>query len=90
MIIKGHKSLFLYQFTSDRTIKHPVADENSILVALKSLDFEKQRRNSQNYVFHSTLCYGLDATKFRPKFRLKPKIALCFRFLLHRNRKHRN
>ena len=67
-----------------------MADENSILVAWKNLDFEKQRRNSQNYVFHSTLCYGLDATKFRPKFRLKPKIILCFRFLLNRNRKHRN
>ena len=90
MIIKGHKSLFLYQFTFDRTIKHPVADENSILVASKCLDFEKQPRNSHNYLFHSTLCYGLDATKFRPKFRLKPKIVLCFRFLLNRNRKHRN
>ena len=29
-------------------------------------------------------------TKFRQKFRLKPKIVLCFRFLLDRNRKHRN
>ena len=90
MIIKGHKSRFLHQFTSDRTIKHPVADENSILVASKCLDFEKQPRNSHNYLFLGTLCYGLDATKFRPKFRLKPKINLCFRFLLDRNRKHRN
>ena len=44
MIIKGHKSLFLYQFTFDRTIKHPVADENSILVASKCLDLKKNNQ----------------------------------------------
>ena len=79
-----------YQFTFDRTIKHPVGDENSILGASKSLNFEMQPRNSHNHLFHGTLCYGLDTTRFRQKFRLKPKIVLCFRFLLDRNRKHRN
>ena len=79
-----------YQFTFDRTIKHPVGDENSILGASKSLNFEIQPRNSQNHSFHGNLCYGFDATKFRTKFRLVPKIVLFFRFLLDRNRKHRN
>ena len=79
-----------YQFTFDRTIKHPVGDEHSNLGASKSLNLEIQPGNSQNHLFHGILCYGLDATRFRPKFRLRPKIVLCFRFLLHRNRKHRN
>ena len=35
-----------YQFTFDRTIKHPVGDENSNLGASKSLNFEIQPRNS--------------------------------------------
>ena len=79
-----------YQFTYDRTVKHPVGDENSDLGASEKLNFDIQPRNSENNLFQSTLCYGLDANRFRPKFRLKPKIALCFRFLLDRNRKHRN
>ena len=80
----------LWSFTFDRTIKHPVGDENSNLGASKSLDLGIQPGNSQNHLFHGILCYALDATKFRPKFRLRPKTVLCFRFLLHRNRKHRN
>ena len=88
--VSQFKCLFLCQLTFDRTIKHPVGDGNSDLGASKSLNFEKQPRYRQNHLFYGTLCYGLDANRFRPKFRLKPKIALCFRFLLHRNRKHRN
>ena len=80
----------MYPITFDRTIKHPVGDEHSNLGASKSLNLEIQPGNSQNHLFHGILCYGLDATRFRPKFRLRPKIVLCFRFLLHRNRKHRN
>ena len=57
-----------YQFTFDRTIKHPVGDENSILGASKSLNFEKQPRNSHKHLFHGTLFYGLDTTKFRQNF----------------------
>ena len=78
-----------YQFTFDRTIKHPVGDEDSILGASKSLNFEIQPGNSQNHFFQGTLCYVLDATKFRPKFRLRPKIVLCFQFLQDQNRKQR-
>ena len=67
-----------------------MGDGNSNWGASKSLNFEIQLGNSQNHSFRGTLCYGLDATKFRPKFRLRPKIVLCFQFLLERNRKHRN
>ena len=58
-----------------------MGDENSILGASKSLNFEKQPRNSHNHLFHGTLCYGLDTTKFRQKFRLKPKIVLVNEFV---------
>ena len=67
-----------------------MSDENSILGALKSLNFHIQPRNSRHHLFHGTWCYGLDATKFRLKFQLELKIFLCFRFLLNQNRKHRN
>ena len=48
-----------YQFTFDRTIKHPVGDGNSNWGASKSLNFEIQLGNSQNHSFRGTLCYGL-------------------------------
>ena len=38
-----------------------MGDENSNLGASKSLNFEIQPRNSQNHLFHGTLCNGLEA-----------------------------
>ena len=45
-----------YQFTYDRTVKHPVGDENSDLGASNNLNFEMQPRNRQNHLIHGTLC----------------------------------
>ena len=46
-----------YQFTFDRTIKHPVGDENSNLGASKSLNFGIHPRNTQNHLF--TVLYAM-------------------------------
>ena len=42
-----------------------MSDENSILGALKSLNFDIQPRNSPHHLFYGTLCYGLF---FKPEY----------------------
>ena len=59
-------------------------------VYVKEPNFLDITKKQSKPLIHGTLCQGLNKTIFRPKFRLKPKSILCFRFLLDRNRKRRN